>query len=152
MAVIISRKDTIADEIGTVDRGPHHSGKRRSSRVMIDIPVTVFGRNLDGKVFEEKTRTVAVSANGGQVVLKTAIDAEKPITLVRTGMGTEVQCRVARRKEIEKGKLEISLEFLSPVPKFWGITFPPEDWNPADRKRPTTIHRHISHLLEGIES
>jgi hypothetical protein len=34
-------------------------------------------------------------------------------------------------------KTEVGLEFSEPVPRFWRITFPPEDWNPADRKLPT---------------
>ena len=118
---------------------------------MIDIPVTVFGRDSDGKIFEEKTKTAAVSAHGGLVVLKTDIDPQEPVLLVNTGIGTEVQCRIVHRKEIEEGRLEISLAFLSPVPKFWGITFPPEDWNPADRKKPTSSHKRISHLAEGFE-
>ena len=28
------------------------------------------------------------------------------------------------------------IEFMDhPSPRFWGIAFPPEDWNPAERKR-----------------
>ncbi len=47
----------------------------------------------------------------------------------------EVQCRVVYRKEIEKGRYEVALEFSKPFPRFWGINFPPEDWNPAERKK-----------------
>ena len=29
-----------------------------------------------------------------------------------------------------------TIEFMDhPSPRFWGITLPPEDWNPAERKR-----------------
>ena len=29
-----------------------------------------------------------------------------------------------------------TIEFMDhPSPRFWGIAFPPEDWNPAERKR-----------------
>jgi len=29
------------------------------------------------------------------------------------------------------------IRLVAPAPRFWRITFPPEDWNPADRKLPT---------------
>jgi hypothetical protein len=35
----------------------------------------------------------------------------------------------------ERGKQEVGLEFAEASPRFWKIAFPPDDWNPADRKR-----------------
>jgi len=60
---------------------------------------------------------------------------EEPALLVHTKVGTEIRCRVAFRKKIDKERFEIGFEFIEPNPTFWGINFPPEDWNPADRKR-----------------
>ena len=28
-----------------------------------------------------------------------------------------------------------TIELMDSSPRFWGITFPSEDWNPAERKR-----------------
>jgi len=28
-----------------------------------------------------------------------------------------------------------TIEFMDSSPGFWGIAFPPDDWNPAERKR-----------------
>ena len=29
-------------------------------------------------------------------------------------------------------KSEVGVEFLKPAPKFWRISFPPDDWTPKD--------------------
>jgi hypothetical protein len=149
MAVIESNKKTVLYGISTANSEANPSNKRRSLRVVIDVPVTVFGQSLDGKIFGEKTKTVTVSAHGGLVVLKTDIDPQKPTLLVNTKTGVEMQCRIAYRKEIEEDLFEIGLEFERPLPRFWGVNFPPEDWNPADRKKPTWSQVPISNLTKG---
>jgi hypothetical protein len=113
----------------------HPSAKRRSQRVVIDVPVTVFGQSSSGKIFTENTKTVTVNAHGALVTLNVDIDPQKSALLLHAKTGTQVQCRVAYRKETKKGCFDVGLEFASPNPKLWGITFPPEDWNPADRKK-----------------
>jgi hypothetical protein len=118
--------------------------KRRSVRVSISIPVTIFGQDSDGKIFAEKTTTVTVSAHGAMVVLDTEIDNLKPALLVNTRTGTEVHCRIAHRKEIAKNRIEIGLEFDNPYPRFWAMNFPPDDWDPAERKKATSQHEPYS--------
>ena len=110
--------------------------KRRSSRVAIDMPVEVFGQQANGKVFREETRTTIVSAHGALLMVSTVNEIKPSVLLINKKSNTEVQCRVVSHKEVEKGKAELSVEFVSPQPRFWGIAFPPEDWNNADRKRP----------------
>jgi hypothetical protein len=120
-----------------------HGSSRRSQRVVIDFPVTLFGKSQDGKIFVENTNTQTVSAHGALVYLKKDVNTQSPALLGNPKTQMEVQCRVVHRKEIAKDKYEIGLEFSTPVPKFWGINFPPEDWDPAERKKatsPTTIN------------
>jgi hypothetical protein len=112
------------------------TSKRRSSRVSIDMPVEVFAQAVDGKVIREETRTTTVSAHGALLVLGSLIRIKPSVLLINKNTHIEVQCRVISLKETDKGKAELCLEFLIPQPKFWGISFPPEDWNNADRKRP----------------
>jgi hypothetical protein len=35
-------------------------------------------------------------------------------------------------------KLEVGIEFSEPSALFWRVNFPPEDWNPEERKRPAS--------------
>ena len=141
---------TPANRTGSTVGEARQSDKRRSTRVVIDIPVTVFGQNSDGKIFTEQSSTVKVSAHGALIVMTTDIDSQKPALLMNTKTGSEVQCRVAHRKEIEKCRFEIGFEFASPYPRFWGINFPPVDWNPADRKKATSPQRILSAPTKGL--
>jgi len=134
MAANDSGKKTVLNGISSANSEANRS-KRRSVRVVIDIPVTVFGQTSDGKIFGEKTKTVTVNAHGCLVIVKTNIDPQKPVLLVNTKTGAEMQSHIAYRKEIAEGLLEIGIDFEQPVPRFWGINFPPEDWDPADRKK-----------------
>ena len=126
--------------VNTVDGEAPQVNKRRSLRVVIDIPVTVFGQDLDGKIFAEQSKTITVNAHGAIVILETDINRQKPALLMNTKTGAEVQCSIAHRKEIAKGRFEIGLNFVDPNPRFWGMNFPPEDWNPAERKKATSHH------------
>jgi hypothetical protein len=110
--------------------------KRRSSRVSIDMPVEVFGQSVNGKVFREEKRTTTVNAHGALIVLGSAVQIKPSVLLINKSTSIEVQCRVVSLKETEKGKVELGVEFVIPQPRFWGIAFPPEDWNNADRKKP----------------
>jgi hypothetical protein len=117
---------------------PNQATKRRSSRVAIDMPVEIFGRVANGKMFREETRTTTVNAHGALLILTTAKEISPSVILINKKTSTEAQCRVIYVKETEKGRVELGLEFVDPQPRFWGIQFPPEDWNNADRKRPAS--------------
>ncbi len=128
-----------------------HVSSRRSQRVVIEFPVTLFGKSHDGKIFMERTNTRTVSAHGALVVLKKNVNTQSPALLGNTKNQMEVQCRVVHRKEIEKDIYEIGLEFSTPVPEFWGINFPPEDWNPAERKKATSPPRLDPPTTKGLK-
>jgi len=110
--------------------------ERRSSRVKIDMPVEVFGQEIGGKMFQQETRTMVVNAHGALLVLTLGVDIKPSVLLVNKRTSTEVQCRVVYRKEIDPSTSELGIEFLAPRPKFWGISFPPEDWRRSERKMP----------------
>ena len=110
--------------------------KRRSSRVSIDIPVEILGQQVNGKMFREETRTIVVSAHGALLTLRLASQIKPSVLIINKKTRAEVQCRVISLKESDQGKVELGLEFVAPQPRFWGIAFPPEDWNNADRKMP----------------
>jgi len=111
------------------------ANSRRSQRVVIDFPVTLFGQSADGKIFAENASTTSVNAHGALILLQRDVDPEKPALLGNPRTQMEAQCRVVFRKEVEKNKFEIGLEFSKPAPRFWGINFPPEDWDPSERKK-----------------
>lgn len=130
---------SVTPSSGTSQRGNALSAtKRRSSRVSIDMPIEVFGQEANGKVFRQETRTTAVNAHGALLNLILNTELKSSVLLINKKTNTEAQCRVVYQKSTDPGKTELGIEFLDPQPRFWGIAFPPDDWNYADRKRPVT--------------
>ncbi len=135
----------------TADGDAQFGKKRRSARVVIEIPITVFAQDSSGKIFEEQTTTLTVSNHGACVILGADIDPQKPALLVNTKTRAEVQCRVAHRKDVGNGRREVGFEFANPLPRIWGIGFPPENWDPAERKKPVWTQKSNPTNTERIK-
>ena len=84
----------------------------------------------------EETRTFAVSAHGCGLTLKKSVLPGETIVLIHKLSREEVVCRVVMCRQVAKtGDWDAGVEFQTPCPRFWHIAFPPDDWNPATRKR-----------------
>jgi hypothetical protein len=113
-----------------------YSERRRSHRVHITMPILV--RGTAGKErFEEQAQTVAVSAHGCLLRLAAAVDRAQEISIVNPRTAEELPCTITFVGQKEAGKCEIGVEFTEASPLFWRIAFPPEDWDPSERKRAT---------------
>ena len=86
--------------------------------------------------WEETTETVIISERGCLVKLAKPRDRGASIRLVNPKTSQEALCKVVYTGQQSGGKTEIGLEFAQENSNFWGITFPPKDWNPQDRKLP----------------
>lgn len=117
---------------------PHGSTRRRTQRVKITIPITVRIPRANASFYEETTETVVVNAHGCLALLAVPLDQGQQIHITNSKSAEEQACTVAWIGKFTEGKTEVGLEFSEPAPRFWRITFPPEDWNPADRKLPNT--------------
>ncbi|HTW22923.1 MAG TPA: PilZ domain-containing protein [Candidatus Baltobacteraceae bacterium] len=120
--------------------------RRRSHRVFIAMPVLVRGKYA-GQAFEESTQTVSVSAHGGLVRVAARLVRGQTISIVNAKTAEELPCTVTSLGQKENGKTEVGLEFTEASPLFWRIAFPPEDWDPSERKRPgSSAHRPMPPL------
>jgi hypothetical protein len=113
----------------------------RTTRVHIAIPVFIYGSSESGTTFSEYTQTVAVNANGCLIELAESVVKEQPLLLTNLKTNEEMPCSVVTLGNVANGKAVVGLRFAQPSPRFWGIGFPPEDWDPADRKRPMPPQR-----------
>lgn len=113
--------------------------RRRSHRVHIAMPVLVRGKKA-GQSFEEKTHTISVNAHGCMVRLSTPVTRAQEIYIINTKTAEELPCTVSFIGQRDGGRLEVGVEFAEPSPVFWRIAFPPEDWDPSERKRPSHSH------------
>ena len=104
--------------------------RRRSQRVLMQVPVRIHGKDAQGDHMEEETETLAINAHGALVVLKSRLKSGGKVFLQHKRTGEEQECEVAFLGPVRSGKNEIGLEFSVPRPGFWRVAFPPEDWTP----------------------
>jgi PilZ domain len=109
--------------------------RRRSHRVNISMPILVRGKRA-GQPFEEQVVTISVSAHGCMFRLKAEVTRTQEIAIVNTKTAEELPCKITFLGQKEGGNVEVGVEFIEPSPMFWRIAFPPDDWDPAERKRP----------------
>ncbi len=101
--------------------------RRRSQRVIIRVPVTLVVTE-NGQSVRISAHTVAVNIHGAMVVCPRTLDAETKLEVVNGRTDQSIESRVTRSpRESAEGYL-IPLEFTSPSPNFWQISFPPTNW------------------------
>lgn len=119
----------MAEQPGTPDLSLD-KGRRRSMRVMLSVTVLVRGKSRDGSTFfEEETKTLVVNAHGALIHLRSEVLADQKITLTHKGTRDSETCRIVYVGIMQGGRAQVGIEFDKPAPKFWGISFPPDDWN-----------------------
>lgn len=111
--------------------------RRRSHRVYIKMPVIIRGKNAQ-LPFNEETHTASVNAHGCMVRLAEKVVRGQEVAILNPKTVEELPCTVTFIGQKESGKTEVGLEFIEPSPLFWRMTFPSEDWDPSERKRPTS--------------
>ena len=105
--------------------------RRRSQRVIIRVPVTLEIM-MSGQKVTVQAHTVAVNIHGAMVLCSRSIDADVNLEIINDRTREKAAGRVTRTsRESAEGYL-IPLEFTTPTPSFWQITFPPSNWKPSD--------------------
>ena len=115
--------------------------RRRSIRLHLAMPVIVRGV-VATHPFEENTRTITVSAYGCMLCVSAQVVRGQEVMLVNPRTAEELPCRVISLRTAEGDHKEIGLEFTESSPMFWRIAFPPEDWDPSERKLPPSTPPH----------
>jgi hypothetical protein len=103
------------------------ANRRRSKRVMLQVPVTVMTETPERDQVEEKTHTLVVNAHGGLLKLKMEVLAGQPLVLVNS-KGAQEQCHVVRIDQLSPDYYAVAFQFDEPAPMFWPVSFPPADW------------------------
>jgi hypothetical protein len=101
--------------------------RRRSQRVIIRVPVTLVVTE-NGQTLKISAHTVAVNTHGAMVVCPRTFHSDTKLEVVNGRTEEKVGSRVTRAaRESSEGYL-IPVEFTSPSPNFWQISFPPTNW------------------------
>jgi hypothetical protein len=108
--------------------------KRRSTRIVQAIPITVSGTDALGQPFKERTTTVMVNSHGCKYQSKHYVPKNSIVKLdipqQEAGSkpkSTEGRVVWVQRPRTVRELFQIGLEFEVPG-NAWGIAFPPEDW------------------------
>jgi hypothetical protein len=106
--------------------------KRRTQRVILQIPIQVRAQFGNDDPITEDTRTMVVNADGGLISLAMKVRPAQRLTLRNWATGVEQECRVVHIRESHSGKNEVAIAFPYPIPQFWNLAFPPPDWKPFE--------------------
>jgi hypothetical protein len=106
------------------------STRRRSQRVLLNIPISVEFAGPDKQPVTESTHTVVVSAHGGLLYLKAKVSIGQLLSIKNLKNNEEQACRVVY-VSAQADKSEVGIEFMKPAPTFWRVSFPPADWTPG---------------------
>ena len=115
---------------------PGHSEKRRSHRLLLQVPVQVCGKDVQQRSFLEDTGTMVVSAHGGLVAIFANVRMGDKLILVNKVTNEQELASVVFLGPAKDGKQEVGFEFERAAGQFWGVAFPPADWSPANQAPP----------------
>jgi len=97
---------------------------RRSSRVLVSLALAVSGQKSDGSHVSGAAETILVNRHGAKI--RSTVPLE-PKMEVRVAMLAPYKWRVGQVVWADSGEREYGIELYRPE-NFWGISFPPEDW------------------------
>jgi hypothetical protein len=117
-----------------------HTGRRRSQRILMQVPIRIRGKDAQGKNFEEHTETLAINAHGALVLLNARVTSGSVVQMRHNKTEEEQECHVAFLGPVRSGRAEIGVEFSAPRPAFWRVAFPPHDWSPKSPEARTATY------------
>ncbi len=140
--------------------------KRRSTRIVQAIPITVSGTDALGQPFKERTTTVMVNCHGCKYQSKHYVPKNSVVKLEipQPEAGSKPKVTEGRVVWVQRPRtvrelFQIGLEFEVPG-NAWGIAFPPEDWAadalPVDYSReqevPFEVASNVASHVAGPEA
>ena len=103
--------------------------RRRSQRVLMQVPVRIHGKDSQGNSFDEETETLAINAHGALILVNARLTSGSVVMMQHKRTQEEQECHVVFLGPVRAGRAEIGLEFSVPRPGYWRVAFPPEDWS-----------------------
>jgi hypothetical protein len=101
--------------------------RRRSSRVLIRIPVKIYSNDSNGHPLDTPAEAVAISRHGALLRAPLMPALGTRIEILNSISQETREFRVVRvSDQSEDGLVELGVEILYPGRSFWGIQFPDE--------------------------
>lgn len=107
--------------------------RRRSVRVMLNVPLSVAGQTDAGEKFSVKTMSHSVSLYGASIELDQGVVLGEVVQLQNEITREKVEGKVVSIRRGRDGKRYVAIEFTSPV-NFWHMVFPVPGARPMRRQ------------------
>jgi len=104
------------------------STRRRSQRLFVQLPVIIEWQLAGKPPSTENTFTNVVNAHGALIEMRTPLQSGQNVTMRNQRTNETAECAVKIVTPADRGKFNVALEFTTPNPGFWRVSFPPEDW------------------------
>lgn len=126
----------MSDALASMATAPAENGaeKRRSTRVVRAVPITVVGTDALGQMFHERTTTVVVDCYGCKYESKNYAPKDSIIELEIPPLDSLRPARTARgrvvwvqRPRSHREQYQVALE-LEVAGNIWGVSPAPQDW------------------------
>lgn len=136
--------------------GEFYAHKRRSTRLLQAVLLTVAGRDAAGRPVREQTATLSLNCHGCRYFSRHRVEKNAWLTLEIPSAQASVEphrlrARVAwvQRSRRLQGLFQVGVEFEVPG-NVWGIASPPEDWQQFESQAvfdPAAFERELQELL-----
>src|SRR5208283_2560825 len=110
--------------------------RRRSTRIVQAVPLTISGEDALGQPFKERTSTLIVSCHGCRYQSKHYVPRNGWVELEvqhpepgRTARKVRARVSWIQRPRTVRELFQVGVEISVPG-NVWGVTFPPDDWFP----------------------
>jgi len=102
------------------------SDRRRSTRVLLVMPVDVVWASKEGVQVRESAETEVVSQHGAMLRMSSRLPVGVQVEVRRPGSGKSAKARVVGvGNPSPDGMARVAVELLAPSDAFWGVSFPP---------------------------
>jgi hypothetical protein len=132
VAVMEPPAENAAEELSDANLA-EASARWRVPRLHFSTRVQV---NFPGEAKARECTTINIGASSALLQLPQKIAIGQSLLLTNPTSREQIACQVRYVKEQSPQLFQAGVEFVKEAKKFWGVTFPPEDWHPSERKRP----------------
>jgi hypothetical protein len=110
--------------------------RRRTTRLSLQVPVTVRCRLPEGETIDLKGSTYTVSAHGALVLMDTPLIPGQTVKVFNEHTAGSIDCVVTSLREKRERRF-VGIAFVNPNIDFWHIVFPKSGTKQAIRSAVT---------------
>jgi len=110
--------------------------RRRTTRLPLQIPLTVRCRLPEGETIDLKASTYIVSADGALLIMDTPLFSGQMVKVINEHTANSIECVVTSLREKRERRF-VGIAFTAPSVDFWHIVFPKSGTRQAIRSSRT---------------